>query len=147
MGGYGNSIDAFREGKINKTLAQEPVKIEEANMKAKIQEIRRRQEIEKRKRREKMRQQQGIQRSRFGAQGISSGGGSAGAVMRRIKKNAQQDIQDQRAGDNYEINKLKGTLQNKRRINLLKESSDRARSKNFALRSGLRNVPLIGGFF
>jgi len=138
MGGYGNSIDAFKEGEATKNLAREPDKIEEANMKAKIREIRRRQEIEKRKRREKMRQQLGVQRARFGSQGISSRGGSAGAVMRRIKKNAGQDIQDQRGDDNYQINKLKGTLQNKRRLSLLAESSDRTRRKNEMLRSGLR---------
>lgn len=147
MGGYANSMDLFGEQRARKNLARELDKNTEANAKAAMQEAQQAQGMDAEKKLEQIRRQEAALRARFGAQGVSSRGGSANAVISGIYNDAQRAINAQRASLLNEINKISGALQNNRRLNLLAESTDLARRNSSALRSGLRNIPLIGGFF
>ncbi len=88
-----------------------------------IARIRQQQTIRDRQKREQLRRATAIQRARFGAQGMSGGGGSAAAVLRGLGSRVDRSIADDEALIAPTIQGIRSDLAATRRQNLLKQRS------------------------
>lgn len=116
----GSQVNARRAAKANQAAAAN-----QANFQ--IQQIRKSEEIEERRRRERLRQALATQRARFGGQGISAGGGSAGALLDGLSKKAGSQSREAQTLAGFRIANINTRLTESRRRNLLEASSARNR--------------------
>ncbi len=96
-----------------------------ARNKAEAQRIKREFEIKERQRRAQLKKTVARERARFGARGVNSYGGSAGALISGLEKNAEQEISGGRE------------LMGFRTRNLLEESQPQKRRSFLELRKSL----------
>jgi len=106
--------------------------------------LRRNQETEERQRREQLRRALATQRARFGAGGVSPAGGSAEALLTGLAAKEETNIQAGRGLTDFRIEQINNDLAERRRRNLLEQSSARNQTIFNLLSKGARRISLLG---
>ena len=116
-----------------------------AEARAQTLQVEQTQAIQSRERAEQLRRALAAQRARFGAQGLSSGSGSAAAALGGLA--AESERQDQEAGSlaALRVGRIGDDLDWQQRRSLLDASSSRYRSAFSLMQQGLRSTSLLGG--
>lgn len=90
-----------------------------AEQRADIQQRQYQLQIQEREKRARLKRAEATQRSRFGAQGMNSNGGSAAALLSGLRKETDQSIADMRGQENMRVNELNAQAKRQERISLL----------------------------
>ncbi len=114
-----------------------------AEAQAQTQQIQQTQAIQSRERQDQFRRALATQRARFGAQGISGDGGSAGAALGGLQAEADREDQDASSLSALRIGRINDDLEWQQRRSLLDASQSRYRSAFSLMQRGLRSVPLL----
>lgn len=96
-------------------------KAQQAAVNRQIQQKRMEQEIREKQQREQAKQQQASARAAFGARGVSSVGGSSGALVNGIAARTDEAIADNRRLSDFGIETLRENQRVARRSNLLEQ--------------------------
>lgn len=112
---------------------------------AQMQQIQQDQAVTDRQRRDQLRRALATQRARFGAQGLASGSGSAGAVLTGMQAESDREQAEDQARSGMRVGRIGDQLDWQRRRSLLDASAPRYRTAFSLLQRGLRSVPLLDG--
>lgn len=146
MGGFGNQALSIFDAANSKKIADEQNSIAAENVRTGIQRVRQAQQKNEESRRADLRSALATQRAHSAARGIASPDGSFKAVMSGLQKQAEDNIRDDRNAANRQIDDIRKSAANGRRLNLLRESYDKTRRMYGLFRQNSRNIPLIGNF-
>lgn len=115
-----------------------------ADAQAQTQQIQQQQEVQLRDRREQLRRAMATQRARFGAQGLTAGGGgSAESTLSGLEGEAARDEEDATNLSSLRIDRINDDLEYQQRRSLLDASSSRYRSAFSLMQQSLRSVSLL----
>lgn len=113
-------LSALRKSRAARTQNQQLA----AQQAIQEQQIAASRQIEDRRRKEQLRQDRAAQRARFGALGLSAGGGSAAAVLRGLSTRSALDAQDRDRLSDIRLRGIGQGFASRRRRNLLEVRND-----------------------
>lgn len=136
MGGF-TSAPTKRQAKMQQEY-------DSAQTQSQINQMRLQQAIGEKGRQERLNQAMASKRAAFGASGIGSGGGSAGALLQGLVSRAANQNQGIRELNDMRIQDINNQFAHRRRVNLLQAANARRRKMVGLAETGISQVPYLG---